>query len=94
MWDDAEILSNIRTGMEYALKAADEAAWLPIESAPGNTCVIVSHPDYVFPAFKDELFSEEHNLGLFFSNFGGLPCGPLDPQPTHWQPLPTPPETR
>ena len=92
-WDkESDWLRGAMTDLAIAaLKAADAAAWLPIETAPGNVCVIAGHPDYVFPAFRDDLFSEEHNLGLFFSNSGGLQFGPIDPQPTHWQPLPKTP---
>lgn len=70
------------------LAAADAAAWRPIESAPANKGIILVTGDFVFYGFKDEMFSDGE---LFYSCTEGLKGGAINPQPTHWKPMPAPP---
>lgn len=85
--DDAMWLSCAKC----VLDAADAVDWRPIESAPADKAIIIGHPEYSLPGYKDDVAATEEWDGLFFEDANQEQ--PLSPQPTHWQPLPKPPET-
>jgi hypothetical protein len=69
-------------------------AWQPIETAPKGECVLLFSPDAadwysvcVGYAISDEdgvaWYSQEESVGQ-----------PIDAQPSHWMPLPEPPEAK
>lgn len=72
-----------------ALEAADAAAWRPIESAPKDGTEIIACGTQTFDAgCKPEPFT---NIICWSSNRWQDGTIADEPKPTHWQPLPTPP---
>ena len=77
-----------------ALKAADEAAWLPIESVPKDyEKVLLTDGKEVSQGWHDKwdqtfVRHDEARAGDGFLAYYD------DWKPTHWMPLPKPPETR
>lgn len=70
-----------------ALKAADEAAWLPIESAPKNQKLKLAWRG------KDGEWRFEFGMASWDWRLGDYRSGvSLHHAATHWQPLPTPPK--
>lgn len=76
--------------------------WMPIETAPKNDPVLVFASGQCFVAWlQDDATDEWHEEGESPSDFDGSWCvtdnklGPFalrGGRPTHWQPLPPPPE--
>ena len=76
--------------------------WLPIESAPKNTPVLVFASNQMFVAwFQDDATDPYHEDGDFTPDFNGLWCvtdnklGPFalrGGRPSHWMPLPESPK--
>jgi len=62
-----------------------EPRWLPIETAPEDEWVLIGWTG------KEELDIAKHRTHGWTSGSG---FHPEDPQPTHWQPLPSPPENK
>ena len=74
---------------EIAIKAADESAWLPIESAPGNQKLKLAWRG------KDGEWRFEFGMAMWDWRLGDYRSGvSTHHAATHWQPLPKPPETR
>ena len=67
-----------------------EMKWQPIETAPrdGTKFLVLGGPylGYVIPVVVDAVFDE----GAWWPNQSDWMDGPLEP--THWMPLPPPPE--
>ena len=63
------------------LRLKAEREWQPIETAPHSTWVLLSHAAWIRSA-----------EGLRFN--GVWINEDYDPQPTHWMPLPKPPEAK
>ncbi|OAJ67731.1 DUF551 domain-containing protein [Gluconobacter cerinus] len=91
----------IRREVSAALKAADAAAWQPIESAPKDGTVInvllrhdISDSDREFYCYPQSRVS----FGWAWENGKFRPCTglslPVFIEPTHWMPLPHPPEAK
>ena len=82
----------VRQMVIAALKAADEAAWLPIESAPKDrTKVLLTDGKEVSQGWYDEwdrtfVRHDEAQAGDGFSVHYD------EWKPTHWQPIPNPPQ--
>lgn len=75
--------------------------WQPIETAPKDgTRVIVGHPEMTSTVSRWGGWSELRadgsldNRHLGWTNTAAMGLGLLKPQPTHWQPLPAPPQPR
>ena len=76
---------------DAVIQEADAKAWRPIATAPRGEKIIIGHPNYAIPGYRNSDWSKPEWLDLFFSI--SSPSIPLFPQPTHWQPLPKPPES-
>jgi hypothetical protein len=72
---------------EAALSAAKGGGWLPIESAPKDGTEILIFRDYAAVKVGGGYWSIHQRCWIH----GGYMCWQLPP--THWQPLPTPPNT-
>ena len=70
--------------MSAALEAALSAMWQPIETAPKDEYVLAFEDGEFYKARYDS--AEE-----YWQSCCGQPVV-YDPQPTHWMPLPQPPE--
>jgi hypothetical protein len=76
-----------------ALRAAkpEDREWQPIETAPSRKIVLVSNPE------EGDLPIVAKKVGGQWVNIGAIPVTPaphrftLEPEPTHWRPLPAPP---
>lgn len=62
--------------------AAQQRQWQPIDTAPANTRIII-----YFPA------TERSDADITFNEFDREFCKEVNDMPTHWMPLPKPPET-
>lgn len=63
--------------------------WMPIETAPQDDWILAAEarsPDSTYPAYA----ARWHSAGYWMVNCGQPVVYPSDP--THWMPLPSPPE--
>ena len=77
----------MRHALRKALKAADKAAWRPVETAPrdGQWVMLWWPRREQFPVFG--YFEAGRWHSRYTLSFDG------DPQPTHWLSIPAPPES-
>lgn len=71
-----------------------ENGWMPIETAPKDQLILVYTPDARWRGAKGVTFGYAHsdyNGHKEVISLDGV-AGPTGFRPTHWQPLPTPPE--
>ena len=59
------------------------SGWLPIETAPNGVPVLVASSKWIFPEV-----GMIDGFGIWYAPLDGSDYAP---QPTHWQPLPEPP---
>lgn len=66
--------------------------WKPIETAPKDTLdnILVSNGDRVFVAWYDDV--DDQDSYWSDATVGDRYDGRIIPQPTHWMPLPEPPQ--
>lgn len=63
--------------------------WRTIDSAPNGKYVLLGHKHYVVYGYRYNSFYKPERIGRFFDS--AYPDVNLNPQPTHWMPLPEPP---
>lgn len=63
--------------------------WQPIDSAPTMTAIFLHHPYYSHGQVRIGYF--HHRYGWMGVDAGGTE-GSIQFDPTHWMPLPSPPE--
>lgn len=63
--------------------------WRTIDSAPDGKYILLGHEQYVVHGYRYNSFYKPEWIGKFFdSAYSNVN---LNPQPTHWMPLPEPP---
>lgn len=70
--------------------------WLPIESAPRDRTIIVGRAGTLPPwkrgeGYADRAYTKATKFDIFEFGGGGWNVKPYS-EPTHWQPLPEPPD--
>ncbi len=78
-----DIVSTITPALVEALAPVSTAVWLPIETAPKDTDVLVV-VDYSFRAIRVAHFYRDNSWRI-------VDAGADTIRPTHWMPLPAPP---
>lgn len=92
-FDDGDMYSDLRDALSYIpeIRAALEAMqWRPIETAPKDgsyiLCMSIGHTLYKGVVQEAISMCYFNNEWVAFNGDGDFHC------PTHWMPLPTPPE--
>lgn len=86
MWDEPGSGDNGESYVELIQIAADKATklWQPIETAPRDVVILVTDGVKFKTCFSDST--------RFFEAFERYPACQLSFNPTHWMPLPKPPQ--
>ena len=78
-----------------------QMVWLPIETAPPTSAhgrrVLITNGEVVTVGWYEKTYSNDARpwhaeCEIDEDGYGWVGVGRLDPQPTHWMPLPEPPK--
>jgi hypothetical protein len=78
-------MTDSRSLLERAAKAAE---WLPIETAPKDGTTVIAYRPTTPPHIEGMHWCE----GSWYWSFDGDGPGEFSVEPTHWMPLPQPPQ--